>query len=218
MDMVIVTYNLPYTIDSTNETFAADFYDYNDFGIDFENYSGILLFRNTYEQDRYYDIYTFGEAQLYFGYDRLNMTLDKIYHDFVNDNYLSGMTTFISDMENYYLDGIDSDYKDYYVDEDGFLQKKYIPPIIPAFFISVVVTTIIMFILVKKNKMVKKASKADDYLISNSVNYSVREDMHTHSRTTSYHINTSSGGSGGGHSSSRGSSGGGHSSGGGRHG
>lgn len=216
MDMVIVTYNLPYTIDSKNEIFAADFYDYNDFGIDFDKYSGVLLFRNTYELDRYYDIYTFGDAQLYFDYDRLNSTLDNIYYDFVNDSYLSGMSTFIRDMTTYYSEGIDSDYKDYYVDEDGFLHKKYTPPIFVAVIISSIVTTIVMIILINKNKMVKKASKADEYLITNSINYSLREDKYTHSRTSSYRVSSSSGGGGGG--SSRGSSGGGHSSGGGRHG
>ena len=37
MDMVIVTENIPYSIDTVNEEYAADFYDYNDFGIDFTN-------------------------------------------------------------------------------------------------------------------------------------------------------------------------------------
>ena len=74
-----------------------------------------------------------------------------------------------------------------------------------------------MTVLVNKNKMVKKASKADNYLITNSIQYSVKEDKYSHSRTSSYRVSSSSGG-GGGHSSSHGSSGGGHSSGGGRHG
>lgn len=218
MDMVIITYNLPYTIDYANETFAADFYDYNDFGIDFNNYSGILLFRNTYEQDRYYDIYTFGDAQLYFGYNRLNTTLDNIYYNFVNNNYLIGMSTFIDDMTNYYKLGIDSEYENYYVDKDGYLREKYIPPVLFSFIVASIVTIIVMAILINKNKMVKKASKADEYLNTNSVNYSVREDKYTHSRTSSYRVSSSSGGSSGSSSSSRGSSGGGHSSGGGRHG
>ena len=63
MDMVFVSVNLPYTLDKENEDFAADFYDYNDFGINFESYSGVLLLRNTYEQDPYYNVYMFGEAQ-----------------------------------------------------------------------------------------------------------------------------------------------------------
>jgi len=219
MDMVILTYDLPYTVDSQNETFAADFYDYNDFGIDFKNYSGVLLFRNTYTQDRYYDIYTFGDAQLYFGYNRLNSTLDNIYYDFVDDRYLNGISSFINDMNNYYNLGIDSEYDNYYVDKDGYLREKYNPPILIALIIATIATTIIMTILIKKNKMVKKASKADEYLNTNSIIYSEKVDKYTHSRTSSYRVSSSSSGSsGGGRSSSRGSSGGGHSSGGGRHG
>ena len=59
MDMVFVSIDMPYSSDKKNEDFAADFYDYNDFGINFENYSGVLLLRNDYEADRYYNIYTF---------------------------------------------------------------------------------------------------------------------------------------------------------------
>lgn len=218
MDMVIVTYNLPYISDYTNEEFAADFYDYNDFGIAFENYSGVVLFRNTYVADRYYDIYTFGNAQLYFSYNRLNSTLDNIYYDFVNDNYLSGMSRFIDDMSRYYDLGIPNDLDNYYIDENGFLVRKYSPPILVALVISTVITVGVITILVGKNKMIKKASKADEYLINSSVKYNIREDIYKYSRTSSYRVSSSSGGSGGGGGSSRGSSGGGHSSGGGRHG
>ncbi|MDD6224177.1 MAG: TPM domain-containing protein [bacterium] len=213
MDMVIVTYNLPYESDSENEYFATDFYDYNDFGIDFETYSGVLLFRNTYERDRYYNIYTFGKAQLYFDFDRLDVTLDNMYSYFTTDDYLSGMSIFVDNMLEYYQQGIVSKYKDYYVDEDGYLQKRYVPPFFIAGIFSLVITTIIMFVLIKKNKMVKKASKADDYLLSDSIRYSLKEDQFIRSHTSSYRISSSSGGG-----SSGGSSGGGHSSGGGRHG
>ena len=79
-DMVFVSIDMPYSYDSKNEDFAADFYDYNDFGINFDNYSGILLLRNDYSGDRYYDIYTFGDAQLYFDQSRYDDILDGIYN------------------------------------------------------------------------------------------------------------------------------------------
>ena len=69
MEMVFVSIDMPYNYDSKNEEFAADFYDYNDFGLNFDKYNGILLLRNNYSSDRYYDIYTFGDAQLYFKVD-----------------------------------------------------------------------------------------------------------------------------------------------------
>jgi hypothetical protein len=79
MDMVFVSINLPYTIDKQNEEFAADFYDYNDFGINFESYSGVLLLRNTYEQDPYFNVYMFGKAQLYYSFARSESMLDNMY-------------------------------------------------------------------------------------------------------------------------------------------
>ena len=53
MEIIILIDDLPYTSDSENEDYASDFYDYNDFGLDLDkNYSGVLLFRNTYEYGR----------------------------------------------------------------------------------------------------------------------------------------------------------------------
>ena len=221
MDMVFVSVNLPYSYDSKNEEYAADFYDYNDFGINFKNYSGVLLLRNTYEYDRYYNVYLFGEAQLYYNYTRTEEVLDEIYYNFSNENYYNGYTTFLNLMTQYYQNGIPSDMKNYEVTEDGYLKEKYVIPIKPILLISAIVTLIIMLILINKNKMVKKATKASEYLKQNTINFTKREDIyiteHTTSRTISSGSSGSSGG-GGGRSSSSGSSGGGHSSGGGRHG
>ena len=82
-ELIIVTYRLPYTSDSMNEDFAADFYDYNDFGLEIKDYDGIVLFRNTYEIDPYYDMYTFGKAQLHFDQTRHDDILDSIYSDMI---------------------------------------------------------------------------------------------------------------------------------------
>ena len=71
-----------------------------------------------------------------------------------------------------------------------------------------------MLIMIRKNKMVRKATTASAYLDKNSINYREHLDQFTHSHTTHYTISSSSGGGG----SHGGSSGGGHSSGGGRHG
>ena len=55
-DVVILVDDFKYASDYENENFASDFYDYNDFGMDYNN-SGIVLFRNTYSKDPYYNIY-----------------------------------------------------------------------------------------------------------------------------------------------------------------
>lgn len=223
MDVVFVTVNLPYYDDKTNEDYAADFYDYNDFGIDYDYYSGILLLRNTYEPDPYFNIYTFGNAQLYFSYNRLENTLDAIYDDFHNGNYLSGFNTFIDKMNLYYENGIPNDMRNYKIDDNGYLYKIFVPPYMFLINLSFIITLIIIVILIKKNKMVKAATSATEYLKSNSINYTKKDDTFITSHTTSITMSSSSGGSGGSsssshHSSSSGSSGGGHSSGGGRHG
>lgn len=216
MDMVFVSIDMAYTYDSKNEDYAADFYDYNDFGIDFENYSGILLLRNNYELDRYYDMYTFGNAQLYFDQSRYDNILDGIYSDFVNKNYLTGIKTFIRKCSSYYDSGYVYKYKNSYVDENGYINTRYHVPYIGCSIGALVITLITMTILVKKNKMVKKATTAAVYLDKGTVNYSVQTDQFLRSHTTHYTTSSSSGSSGGG--SHSGSSGGGHSSGGGRHG
>lgn len=215
MDMVIVIPNFSYSYDKMNEDYAADFYDYNDFGIDYEKYSGVLLLRNTYESDPYYDIYTFGDAQLYFSFKRLDTTLDLIYYDLHNKEYVEGFTTFIEQMSSYYDLGIPSEMKSYTVDDMGYLHKIYTIPWFICILVSSGITLIVILIMVSKNKMVKKATQASEYMDKDTLQITKREQMLIGTHTTSHVID--SGGSGGGFHSG-GSSGGGHSSGGGRHG
>ena len=218
MDMVFVSIDMPYSYDSKNEDFAADFYDYNDFGLDFDNNSGILLLRNNYSSDRYYDIYTFGDAQLYFNKSRYDDILDGIYSDFVNKKYLDGISSFISKCSYYYDKGYASDYSHAYIDSDGYIQYNFYVPVIPCLCVSIFITLIVMLILVNKNRMIRKATTASEYLNKDSINYTQHLDQFINSHTTHYTVSSSSGGGGSFGGSHSGSSGGGHSSGGGRHG
>ena len=227
MDVVILTIKREYSNDYENENIAADFYDYNDFGIDFSNYSGILLLRNANPLDPYYDMYTFGDAQLYYSFDRMNSILDYIGDDIGDRNYYDAFHNFISELDYYYGNGIPKEHKDYYIDSNGDLHKRFVPPILPAFIVSSIVTLIIIVTLVKRNKLVSKPTRADEYLDVNSIKYAEKTDSFKNAVTTSYVVSSSSGSSGGGRSSggfrssggshSHGSSGRGHSSGGGRH-
>ena len=216
MDMVILTVDLPYS-DQQIEDYAADFYDYNDFGIDLDLYSGIIIVRNINSYNKFFNIYTFGNAQLYYPYERCQQILNYIYNDIHAEKYLSGFNSFISYSNQMYKEGIPSNYSNYYVNDMGYLTKRYTIPWFLAFAISITITCIIMFILISKNKMVKKASIAKEYLDNASVNYTNRSDNFISTHTTSYTVSSSSGGGGGGGSSS-GSSGGGHGGGGGCHG
>lgn len=218
MDMVILTIDEQMS-DAQIETYATDFYDYNDFGINYKLYDGILIVRNANSYNRFFNIYTFGNAQLYFTYDRCEIILDEIFYDIKNDNYLNGFTNFIDLSTVYYINGIPSTMKNYYVDDMGYLREKFIVPWAAAIIISGLVTTIIIFVMYNKNKMVKKAKRATEYINKESLKFNLKRDDFINTRTTSYTVTSSSGSSGSGsHSSHSGSSGGGHGGGGGRHG
>ena len=217
MDVAFVTVNLPYSDDKENEDYAADFYDYNDFGIDKENYSGILLFRNTYEADPYYNVYLFGNAQLYFDYERCENMLNDIYDSFHSGNYKDGILTFVKDFKGNFYNGIASSKKNYIINKFGNLEKIYVTPYVTIIFVSSIITLITILVLVKKNKLVKKKLETQNYVDKSGINLTIIKDNLVRTFVTHHTRESSSGSSFGGHSSS-GSSGGGHSSGGGRHG
>ena len=237
MEIIILTYDYPYTEDSQNSYFVSDFYDFNDFGLDFDHYSGVVFFRNTYTADRYFDMLSFGDAQLIYYDTRMSNILDSVYSYISTDRYLEGFNKWIDYIEKYHPSSpnapsdISNDYfiddtghlvsKDYYIDEEGNLKKIFKPTnYIPGCAIfSVVVTLIFIIVNVRKNKMVRTATQASQYLNQETFKILEQSDRLIHSHVTSWtESSSSSSGGGGGHSSFSGHSGGGFSSGGGRHG
>ena len=216
MDIVILTYDYSYTNDFQNSEFVSDFYDFNDFGLDFEKYSGVVFFRNTYEVDPYFDMLSFGNAQLKFYDTRMSSILDDVYYDIHAHNYLNGFNLWLDKVE-YYAEK--EDLGGYHLNKNGFLKKDFNPFIIGNLFISGIITTIFVVVNVKKNKMIRKATQASEYLDRSTFKLLESSDRLINSVTTSYtESDYSSSGGGGGHSSFGGHSGGGFSSGGGRHG
>lgn len=211
---VFISTNNYYVNDIDHENYAVDFYDYNDFGINDDHYSGVLLYRNATSLSPYYALYTFGDAQLYFDNQRINEILDSVYNDFIFKNYSQGIDTIFKKLNSYYDKGIDSRLKDSYINDMGHLvyNEPFNIPWILAFIIASFITSLFICWNISKQKMVIKAKDAKDYLYKPSINFSFREDKFINSHTTSRHINTSSSrGSGG---SRIGSSGGGHGGGG----
>lgn len=218
MDLVILTSSLVYDSDKDNEDYAVDFYDFNDF-----SRNGLVFYRNTFESDPYYGLYSFGDAQLIFTTERIDDSggiLDSIYNEIHDKNYREGIIHLIGLLEEYYARGRDSSYENYYVDENGYLQKRknYFAPILPAAGLSALFTALTLGSMVKKNKMIRVATKATEYVDRSNIHFTAKEDKFIRSATTSHYVPPSSSSSGGGgHSSFSGHSGGGH-SGGGRHG
>ena len=219
MAVVIVTYdNLG--SEGRIQAFADDFYDYNDFGIDNEYYSGILAIRNI-STPRYYYVATTGQAQLYFPQDRIDNILDRMYMGMHNDYYYNGFMDFLTAVENNYTKGLPDKYKDVTMDENGYIYDqfgnkttfetgRYNFPFGTAIGISALVTLITILRMRSKNKMVKKAIDANDYIDSESMAIRVSNDKFISSHTSSYTVSSSSGSGGGGysggHSGSSGSS------------
>lgn len=224
-ELVILTESFYNVDDDDNGRYAQNFYDYNDFGLDTKYYSGVIILRNTYPGLPWYGVYSFGEAQYYYNTQysdsRLNYTLDMVYNDVVNGNYKYAFDTIIDDLTRYYHQGKEIGMEEYTLDKNGMLVRKidFLPPIIGAAVVALVVTLILIHSNKKKHKMIFKEKFAHEYMDRSSIIYTRRNDVFYDSRTTSYTVSSSSGGySGGGgsrsYSSSRGSSGGGRSGGG----
>ena len=202
MDLVIVT--TAYNEGKGTQGYAQDFYDYNDFGVG-DNHDGILfLIDRTYGYNDTWMVTT-GHAILVYDDARIESILDDIYYS-RNDGYYAMFETFISSSSDYAESGIAPSNEGMEIDENGNYVAKREFPLFKSLLISVAVSTIIVVILIFKNKMVKKETRAGAYLDQSTINFSRKEDRFITTHTTrTYSPRNSS--SGGGSSVSRGSSG-----------
>lgn len=182
-DLVIVTDSFYNYDDEDNYEYAQNFYDYNDFGINDKYYSGVLILRNSYKSYPFYSIRTFGEAQLYFGGKRTETILDNTSSMIANANYSNAFKEVIKELENYYEEGIASEYKNYKIDKNGNLIAPYKFPFLLAIIIPGLFTFFYISFYVNKNKMVFKEKLAYDYLDNNSINYSVKNNKFINTTT-----------------------------------
>lgn len=207
MDMVVLTTDLAYG-DNEITDYAVNFYDYNDFGLDLEHYSGILLVVNMNSYNRFYNIYTFGNGIIYYNDMRLESMLDSMYNYAVNGYYYNMVSVFVKRSSDLYYEGIPSKNIGAYIDENGNIVYPFRFNYKLGLIIPSIVTLVFVLIFVRRNKMVKKATKAVEYMDGKSYICNLRDDRLIDSRTTSYVRSSSSSGGGSGFSStSRGSSG-----------
>lgn len=209
LDLAVVTIN-------DNNKFSAmeyadDFYDYNDFGTDSE-YSGVLFLVDMDTREIYMS--TTGKAISMYNDYRIDMTLDAIYQDFSNENYLNGITKFVAIIENYDTMGLPSN-KDskYAINNEGEVYRKF--PGLIVFGIPSVITAIVIGILISKNKLVRVATSSREYLDKDSLQIKTVSDRLVSTNTIA--VPRSSGSSSGGGGSSRHSGSSGRSHGGGGH-
>lgn len=168
-------------------TYADDFFDYNGFGIGSIR-SGIIMAIDVTDQDT--NMYSVaitasGDAiDLYTDSD-----IDKMF-DHLSETKYDGVyemcLSFVDDAEYYYHD---------------HNPLPYIFMIVTPFIVS----TIIIVVLISKNKMVRKATTATEYIEEGKINITRREDRFITTHTTRVRMSSSSGG--GGSSTHRSSSG-----------
>lgn len=199
MDLAIVTIDVNNKLDSAN--YADDFFDYNDFGIG-SSRDGILFLIDM--QNRMIYMSTSGSAIAMYNDYRIEEALDAVYSYMSDENYYGGVTDYIEIIGKYAEVGLPSSNGN----GSSILERLWY-----SFIISIVVTSITMFILVSKNKLVRKATTAREYLKRDSIDIH-RDDIFINTNTVRHKIQSSSSSSGGSsthHSSSgRSHGGGGH--------
>lgn len=189
MDMALVTVK-HHEKNSTME-YADDFYDYNGFGIG-PNYDGIIFVIDfTFG---YTDIWmsTTGKAINIYTDQRIDSILDSVASK-KNKGYYEMFDAFIEKSSDIASLGVPL-YNDSYYEESVDIKSVLI--------ISFIMPTIIVLILILRNKMIKKATSAREYLVKDSVIINKRSDRFVTTHTTSVRINDSSSSSGGGSRSS----------------
>lgn len=185
LDLAILTLNN--NPKETTKEIADDFFDYNDFKED-----GLAIVIDM--ENREFYISTSGKAILYYDDYRIESMLDNAYY-LTDSLYKDAITSTISDSEYYYNQGIIN--ADYEITKDGVVVRK--TPWITLIIISLIPTIIITLQLALRNKKIKLATTADEYLEGNKINITKREDQFVNSHTSSIYIppSESSGGSSG---------------------
>ena len=188
MDMVLVTVNSHNKY--STEAYADDFYDYNGFGIGSTHDGVLLVVDNNFSKENIWMSTTGEGIRMYDDY-RIDRILDVVFEC----SYYASL-------------GIPSSNSNTYINSRGDLVYKKHFPWIGSLGTSLVSATIVLLILISKNKMVKKATNANNYAKQDSLNITNRSDRFVTTHTTSVRINTDSGGGRiGGSSTHHGSSG-----------
>lgn len=193
LDLVILTERN--YLENAMQAYAEDFYDYNDFGVG-ETKDGILLFYTTDSIGPIVWITTTGEGMRMYDDSRIDGLMSSMSSVKSNGDYAI-IEKFITECDDYASTGAPLSTKLSYIDSKGDL---HVYPLILILIISLVITIIVIAVLVNKNKMVKKATFAGDYLDKSSLSIPTRSDRFISTHTSKVKIETSSGGGSGGSS------------------
>lgn len=180
LDLAVVTINE--NNKSTPREYADDFYDYNNFGIN-NSKDGILFLIDMQNREIY--MATTGYAINMYDDYRINKSLDEVYKYMSDQNYYQGTLNYINIIDKYAKSGLPST-KD---------KKSLSKTILYSLIIAIIITLIIMIILIKKNKLVKQATTAKEYLKRESIIMNNLGEILISTNTIKTEIDHSSGGS-----------------------
>lgn len=188
MDLAVVT--IQTNNKGTAENYADDFYDYNNFGKNSSN-DGILFLIDMETREIWMS--TTGTAIKMYNDYRIENALDRVYQYMTDKEYYTGCSKYIDKISEYAKSGLPTDSSEMTVSK----------MITYSIFAGLVGTIIIMVVLVLKNRLVRKATTAIEYLNKDSVDIKNLGDVLISSHTTKTKIeHSSSGGSSTHHGSS----------------
>lgn len=149
MDFAIVTINDNNKYSEVE--YADDFYDYNDFKVDG------LLFLIDMDNRKIYMSTTGDAIKMYNDY-RIDDILDRVYSYMTDEEYYEGTLEFISIIKHYAEKGYPT---------DSEKESSYALPV--SLLLSIIISFVVVFVYVRKNKLVRKATTAMEYLDNDSV-------------------------------------------------
>ncbi len=207
-DFVIYTTNSSYGFE--HNVLAADFYQFNGYGIG-DDYNGSVLMICMQSDDRGWYTAASGSCRSYYDSDNINAIDDGIYPDMADGNYYFAMLTYIDEIDELYSTGFVGDTQ--ISEGDDSISFSLICSAIAG----IIVGAIVVLVMRSSMKKVKIATEANSYLVNGSVKLHNSRDYYLH--TTVSRVKRSDnnhGGGGSSHSGSFSSSGGRSFSGGGR--
>ena len=162
------------SIINSDKNHAIDFYNYNDFGINYPNYSGVILYINTYanpcDDINYLYMIPFGDATRYMTSEIIDNISGKLLPYINEEKYYDGIKNTLVEIEKY---------KE--LDSNNGIKEKIttyknveFPKSLVIF--DFVIALIIVLVLVKKNIMVSKQKTAYNYVKRGSLKIKTKKD------------------------------------------
>lgn len=178
-DFVIYTDISSYNMEV--RTLAADFYQYNGYGIG-DDYSGSVLFICMEPGNRQWYSAACGSARDYYTANNVNDIDDSIYDEMVDGEYYDAAVDYINCLDVLYGHKVSS--------------GSLIGIIIGCALAGAGIASIVLFCLYKGMKKVKIATEADQYIVPGSFNIRRSRDYYLYSTVIRRKRETNSGGGG----------------------